>query len=147
MIDGRQNPHIAVADLIPERVLWPEFIEHDGMIFAKDAFDPSLYESLKASFEAEKEPHVLSIETRLEGILNRRSLKDIFIGTGYVPDRKTLEQLGTLLAENWQTKLNIEFPGREIEAHFVREFDNTGFAGWYVTTNRKLDALHLKRKK
>ena len=137
MIDGRQNPPISIADLIPERILWPEFFQRDGMIFIKDGFDPRLYETFKTSFEAENQPHVLSIESRPEGILNTRYLKDIFLGTGYVPDRKTLEQLGKLLEQNWQTKLNVEFPERQMEARFVKEFDNTGFAGWWVSAWRK----------
>ncbi len=136
MIDGRQNPPLAVADLIPERLLWPEFFERDGMIFVKDDFDSRLYEALKASFEAETQPHVISLEARLEGILNTRYLKDIFLGTGYVPERKTLEQLGKLLERNWQTKLNLDFPGRNMGARFVKEFDNTGFAGWWVSAWR-----------
>jgi len=82
MIDGRQNPPIAVADLIPARILWPEFIERDGMIFIKDTFDSRLYESLKASFEAETQPHSLSIQTRLEKTLNARYLKEIFLAPG-----------------------------------------------------------------
>jgi hypothetical protein len=146
MIDGRQNPPIEIADLIPERVLWPEFIELDGMIFLKNGFDPRHYKSWMADFQAEAPGHVLSIETRLEAILNARYLKEIFLGTGYVPERKMLEQLGKLMEENWQTKLNVEFPGRQIKASFIQEFDNTGFAGWYVTANRSLDDEILKCK-
>ena len=146
MIDGRQNPPIAIADLIPERMLWPEFFELDGMIFIKDGFDSRLYESLSASFKAEEQEHILSDETRLEGILNARYLKEIFLGTGYIPQRKMLEQLGKLIEENWQTKLNVEFQGRQIKASFVQEFANTGFAGWYVTANRSLEDEILKCK-
>ena len=136
MIDGRQNPPLSLADLIPERILWPEFFEHDGMVFVKDGFDPRLYDMYKTSFEAEVTPHVLTKEHRLEALLNQRYLKDIFLGTGYVPDRKTMYQLGELLEQNWQTKLNLEFPDRKIKARFVMEYDNTGFAGWWVTASR-----------
>ena len=139
MIDGRQNPPISISDLIPERILWPEFFDHDGMIFVKDGFDPRVYETLMASFKAETVPHSLPLEIRMEGIMNTRYLKDIFLGTGYIPERKTLEQLGKLLEQNWQTKLNLEFPGRNIGARFVKEFDNTGFAGWWISAWRNAD--------
>jgi hypothetical protein len=72
----------------------------------------------------------------LECLLNQRYLKDLFLGTGYVPDRRTMHELGQMLEANWQTKLNIEFPGRNMKARFVMEYDNTGFAGWWVTAHR-----------
>ena len=133
MIDGRQNPPISVADLTPERVLWPEFFELNGMIFVKDGFDKRLYDTYSASFRSEQRPHPQPLEERWQGVLNKRYLKDIFLGTGYVPDRKTLQQLGEMLESNWQTKLNLEFPGRNMGARFVMEFDNTGFAGWWIS--------------
>jgi hypothetical protein len=139
MIDGRQNPPIAVADLVPERILWPEFFEFDGMILVKDGFDRRVYDTYLASFRSKQEPHPLSLEERLEGLLNKRYLKDIFLGTGYIPDRKTLQQLGEMLESNWQTKLNLEFPGRNMEARFVMEFENTGFAGWWISAWRNQD--------
>ena len=138
MIDGRQNPPINIADLLSGRVLWPEFFELDGMIFLTDGFDHRLYDSYSGSFRKEIDPHGLPLEYRLESLLNQRYLKDLFLGTGYVPDRKVMLDLGKFLEQSWQAKLSLEFPGRQMQAEFHMEYANTGFAGWWMTVCRAL---------
>jgi len=138
MIDGRQNPPISIADLLSGRVLWPEFFELDGMIFLKDGFDSRLYESYSDSFRKEIVPHELPLEYRLESLLNQRYLKDLFLGTGYVPNRKEMLDVGKFLERSWQAKLSLEFPERQMRAEFHMEYSNTGFSGWWVTASRPL---------
>jgi len=118
--------------------LWPEFFELDGMIFLKDGFDSRLYDSYADSFRKEMGPHCMPLEYRLESLLNQRYLKDLFLGSGYVPNRKEMLAVGKFLEQSWQAKLSLEFPGRKMRAAFHMEYDNTGFSGWWMTASRAL---------
>jgi hypothetical protein len=96
------------------RILWPDFVEHDGCIFRGDAIDEENYRAFLKQTKGDK--------TRVEAVMNHQHIVDLFSRSHHEsPTREVVLYLGRLMKEIWQVKLNHDFPGRNINVTFPED--------------------------
>ncbi|HXZ32644.1 MAG TPA: hypothetical protein VEH30_10215 [Terriglobales bacterium] len=99
------------------RILWPDFVEHDGCIFLGSRIDAENYDAFLAQSKGDKKA--------VEAVMNHQHIVDLFSRSHHEsPTREVVVYLGRLMREIWQTKLNHDFPGRSITVSFPE--DNIG---------------------
>jgi hypothetical protein len=107
------------------RILWPDFVEHDGCIFRGNSVDQENYRGFLTQTGGDK--------TRVEAVMNHQHIVDLFSRSHHEsPTREVVLYLGRLLKEIWQTKLNRDFPGRKITVDF-REDDSKDLLEYQIT--------------
>jgi hypothetical protein len=94
------------------RILWPEFVEHDGCVFLAEGFSPEGY--------SEWRKRLAKPET--EAMINHRHITDLFLNSEFKPNRDVVLYIGRLLKDTWQTKLNRDFPDRKTTVSFPEDF-------------------------
>jgi hypothetical protein len=93
------------------RILWPDFVEHDGCIFRGDGVDEKNYRAFLKQTCGDK--------TRVEAVMNHQHIVDLFSRSHHeTPTRDVVLYLGRLMKEIWQVKLNHDFPSRKITVSF-----------------------------
>jgi hypothetical protein len=94
------------------RILWPDFIEHDGCIFLGDRISEESYQAFMAQTKGDK--------SAVEAVMNHQHIIDLFSRSQHErPTRKVVLYLGRLLREIWQAKLSRDFPTRKITVTFL----------------------------
>ena len=105
-------------------LFWPEFYQHNGMIFIKDSFDTKT--KSEGFFDPAKENH------RNEYWINLLSLDNFFEdGT-----QKEYEFFGRKLAESWLGKLEMDFPDKTFSIHIVND-DEDSWVTFHQTSNKE----------
>lgn len=96
------------------RILWSDFVEHDGCILLGDSVDEANYRAFLKQTNGDK--------TRVEAVMNHEHILDLFSRSHHeTPTRDVILYKGRLMKEIWQTKLNSDFPGRKITVNFLEE--------------------------
>lgn len=87
-------------------LFWPDFVEHDGMVFARHALNEKSLGTIKSCLEK-----FSNDKTQVERLLNHLHLLDTHhVGCpGATPEK--LEFLGETLRDMWMAKLTQDFPG------------------------------------
>src|SRR5258708_4376057 len=83
-------------------LFWPDFIEHDGCILRVDRFEEANYQEWLKSTKGDR--------GAVEAVINHTHLIDLFPHQELQPTREQVVQLGNILKEMWQAKLNRDFP-------------------------------------
>jgi hypothetical protein len=96
------------------RILWPDFLEHDGCIFRGDRFTESNYLGFMAQSKGDK--------AAVEAVMNHEHILDMFSNSDPQPSREMILYVGRMLKDFWQAKLNRDFPGRKITVSFLEDF-------------------------
>jgi hypothetical protein len=95
------------------RILWPDFIEHDGCILLGDSIDEARYLGFLGSAKGDK--------TVTEATMNHIHISDLFATE--LPTRELVLYVGRLMKEIWEVKLGHDFPNRAITVSFPEEDD------------------------
>ena len=96
------------------RILWPDFVEHDGCILLGNSLDADDRANYQAFLEKAK-----GDKTTVEGTMNHQHILDLFSRSHHErPSREVVLHIGRLIKEIWQAKLNHDFPGRKVTVHF-----------------------------
>src|SRR5215471_14946775 len=95
------------------RILWPNFIEHDGCILLGDSVDEENYQAFLKQANGDRK--------RVEGTMNHQHVLHLFATE--LPSRELVLFVGKLMKEIWQVKLNHDFPGRKITVFFPEQDD------------------------
>lgn len=95
------------------RILWPDFVEHDGCILLGDSVDEARYRGFLKSAEGDRRV--------AEATMNHQHVLHLFATE--LPTRELVLYVGRLLKEIWQVKLNHDFPGRRFTVSFPEESD------------------------
>jgi hypothetical protein len=107
------------------RLLWPDFVEHDGCILRGGAVDEKNYQAFLTRNKGDK--------CAVEGVMNHLHIVDLFSRSHHEsPSRDVVIYLGRLMKEIWQTKLNRDFPGRKITVH-ISEDDLKDLLEYHIT--------------
>jgi hypothetical protein len=106
----------SLADLAAYgRIIWPDFVEHDGRVFKVDFSEPFYHETLLEN-GGDKEA--------AQALINHQHVLDLFgrpDARGKAPSQELVIYVGHLLQEIWQTKLNRDFPSRRVIVEFFPE--------------------------
>lgn len=88
------------------RLLWPEFLEAEGMVFLREEVEvqPALHD-VPATLRT------FASRTDMERAFNLIEVPTLF-ATGVEASDEELTQLAATLRDAWQAKLEQEFPGR-----------------------------------
>ena len=105
------------------RMLWPDFVEHDGCILRGDSVDEANYQAFMKQANGNK--------TTVEATMNHRHIMDLFATER--PTRELIIHVGKLMKEIWQAKLEHDFPGRKITVWFPEEDDLEDLLDYQVT--------------
>jgi hypothetical protein len=96
------------------RILWPDFVEHDGCILRGNGVDEENYRAFMTQTSGDK--------TRVEAVMNHLHIVDLFSRSHHEsPTREVVLYLGELMKEIWQVKLDHDFPGRRITVNFFQD--------------------------
>jgi hypothetical protein len=96
------------------RILWPDFVEHDGCIFLGNEIDQDNYRSFLTQRKGDK--------TAVEAVMNHQHIVDLFSRSHHeTPTREVVLYVGRLIKEIWRTKLNHDFPGRKMIVSFPED--------------------------
>lgn len=95
------------------RLLWPNFVEHDGCILLGDSVDEGNYRGFLKNSNGNK--------TTVESTMNHWHIVDLFATER--PTRELVVYVGRLMKEIWQVKLHHDFPDRKITVWFPEEDD------------------------
>ena len=85
------------------QLFWPEFVEHDGCVFSKVAFDEENYRSWLRATDGDK--------VKAQATINHVHLFELFAYQEPGPTHKQLIYLGNFLRDVWKTKLERDLPG------------------------------------
>ena len=96
-------------------LIWPEFIEVDGMVFIKDS-----YQAKKQNISMEA--HKLNSET--EFWINLLTLDDFL----HIKDAEKQTFLVTKLGESWKAKLKQDFPSLNFKITIADDEDDLGIS-------------------
>jgi len=97
------------------RILWPDFIEHDGCIFLGNSVDEDNYQAFLRRNNGDK--------TAVEAVMNHQHIVDLFSRSRHErPTREVILYIGRLMKEMWQTKLDSVFSGRRIRVNFPEDY-------------------------
>ncbi|NER97804.1 MAG: hypothetical protein F6J86_28830 [Symploca sp. SIO1B1] len=108
---GVANLEIALAFT---KLLLPDFREHEGGIFLKEAFNLSIYEQWKNQLGNQL--------TEIEKVMNHQHLDDLLPG-GEKVGIDNLFYLGQTMAQLWQSRLKFLYPQRNFQVLCYREID------------------------
>jgi hypothetical protein len=95
------------------RILWPNFVEHDGCIFLGDSLDEASYHNFLKQAGGDK--------TKVEATMNHQHVLHLFATE--LPTRDLVLYVGNLISEICRVKLSHDFPGRRIKVFFPQEDD------------------------
>jgi hypothetical protein len=95
------------------RILWPNFVEHDGCIFLGDSVDEPNYKAFLKQANGDKRT--------VEATMNHQHVLHLFAAE--LPTRDLVLYIGRLMKEIWQVKLSREFPNRRITVFFPERDD------------------------
>jgi hypothetical protein len=93
------------------RILWPNFVEHDGCVLLGDSVDEANYNAFLKNSNGNK--------TTVEATMNHWHIFDLFATER--PTRELVLYVGRKMKEIWQVKLQNDFPGRKITVWFPEE--------------------------
>lgn len=96
-------------------LFWPEFLEHDDCVFFADRFTRENYDAFLKQTKGDKRA--------VEVVMNHTHILDIFGNAQPKPNREMVLYVGRLLKDVWQTKLNRDFPKRNIKVSFPEEYE------------------------
>lgn len=96
-------------------MFWPAFVQHEGCIFRRD-LDAATYQDWMKSLNGDT--------AKVEAMVNRVHIADLFLSSGYQPDRSLLLHFGQVLKEMWSCKLARDFPGRSFEIELRSDSHN-----------------------
>ncbi len=95
-------------------LFWPDFAEHDDMVFVQHAFTSTPLSEIKSCLEKSSND-----KTQVERLINHLHLLDThYVGCPDVTPEK-LEFLGKTLQETWAAKLSKDFPGARFAVEFL----------------------------
>jgi len=96
------------------RVLWPDFVEHDGCIFLGKSLDEANYRAWLAQTKGDKR--------RVEAVMNHQHIVDLFSRSHHEPPtREVVLYVGRLMKDILQAKLNRDFPARKVMVTFAED--------------------------
>jgi hypothetical protein len=90
------------------RILWPNFVEHDGCILLGDSVDEANYQAFLRQANGNKRT--------VEGTMNHQHVLHLFATE--LPTKELVLYVGRLMKEIWQVKLSHDFPDRRITVVF-----------------------------
>jgi len=93
------------------RILWPDFVEHDGCIFLGESLDETSYRAWLAQTKGDKK--------KVEVVMNHRHILHLFSRSHHEPPSpEVVLHVGRLMRDILQAKLNRDFPGRKVTVTF-----------------------------
>jgi hypothetical protein len=96
------------------RILWPDFVEHDGCIFLGESLDEANYRAWLAQTKGDKK--------RVEAVMNHQHVVDLFSRSHHSPPtRAVVLYVGRLMKDILQAKLNRDFPDRKVTVTFTED--------------------------
>jgi hypothetical protein len=99
------------------RLLWPDFVEHDGCVFLGDPIDEESernYQGWLARTNGDKK--------RVEAVMNHQHILDIFSRSHHErPTREVIVYIGRLMKDIYQTKLHRDFSDRTFTVEFTED--------------------------
>ena len=95
------------------RLFWPDFVEHDGLVFLADGFSDDGYRDWTR--------HSSGDRRAVETVMNHRHVFDHFSHHGGTASEEQVVYLGRVLKEIWQAKLARDFPGRRFVVSFPED--------------------------
>src|SRR5579872_2776761 len=96
------------------RILWPDFVEHDGCILLGESVDEPNYRSWLAQTKGDRK--------RVEAVMNHQHIVDLFSRSHHEPpSREVVIYVGRLMRDILQTKLARDFPDRKITVIFAED--------------------------
>jgi hypothetical protein len=96
------------------RILWPNFVEHDGCIFLGESLDDASYRSWLAQTQGDKK--------KVEAVLNHRHILDLFSRSHHEPPTQEIVlYVGRLMKDILQAKLSRDFPNRKVTVIFAED--------------------------
>ena len=96
------------------RILWPDFVEHDGCIFLGESLDEAIYRTWLAQTKGDKK--------RVEAVMNHQHIVDLFSRSHHEPPtREVVLYVGRLMKDILQAKLNRDFPDRKVTVTFAED--------------------------
>jgi hypothetical protein len=95
-------------------ILWPQFVEHDDCVFRANTFNPDNYSSWMSSLNGNRK--------RVEAMMNHLHILDIFVNANRPPSQSMVLYVGRMLKDMWQTKLNRDFPAKQITVSFPEDY-------------------------
>ena len=99
------------------RILWPDFVEHDGCIFlgaSLDDADEANYQAWLAQTKGDKK--------RVEAVMNHQHIVDLFSRSHHEPPtREVIVYIGRVMKDILQAKLNRDFPDRKVTVVFAED--------------------------
>jgi len=100
------------------RILWPNFIEHDGCVLLGDAIDELNYQAFLNQTQGDR--------ARVEATMNHVHILDLFSRSHHeTPTKDVILYIGNLMKEILETKLQQEFPTRRVTVTFLQDdFEN-----------------------
>ena len=96
-------------------MFWPAFVQHEECIFRRD-LDATTYQDWMKSLNGNT--------AKVEAMVNRVHIADLFLGSGYQPSSSLLLHFGQVLKEMWSCKLARDFPGRSFEIELRSDSHN-----------------------
>ena len=88
------------------RLLWPDFVEHQGRIYLSDFFDQDRLTQVLASG---------ATADGAQAMHNVLDLSQLFSAAGEVVETDQLLYLASTLEQSWLAKLQRDFPGRSFK--------------------------------
>ncbi len=110
MRDGEIGGDLAIA---LARLIWPEFIEIDSLVFLAEQYSEDRASSLR---------NQAIVGHHLEYWMNLFSVDGFFSGVDGTPE-ETQEHLAKILVDAWRAKLTTDFPSRKFVVEIVRDDD------------------------
>jgi len=96
------------------RILWPDFVEHDGCIFLGESLDEANYRVWLAQTKGDRK--------KVEAVMNHQHIVDLFSRSHHEPpSREVVVYVGRLMKDILQTKLTHNFPDRTITVIFAED--------------------------
>ena len=96
------------------RILWPDFVEHDGCIFLGGSLDEDNYRAWLAQTKGDRK--------RVEAVMNHQHILDLFSRSHHEPPkREAVIYIGRLMKDMLQAKLNRDFPDRKVTVTFAED--------------------------
>jgi hypothetical protein len=96
------------------RILWPDFVEHDGCILLGGSLDEANYQAWLAQTKGDQK--------RVEAVMNHQHIVDLFSRSHHEPPtREVIVYIGRVMKDILQAKLNRDFPSRKVTVTFAED--------------------------
>ena len=106
------------------RLLWPEFVEHQGRVYLSDFFDR---DRLGQALAAGASPDVA------QAMQNALDLSQLFSSAGEAVQADQLLYLAATLEQSWSAKLQHDFPDRSARVAVQNSLAEPGIGELLVT--------------